>query len=97
MRRAGKVDVRQPGKGNSSSHGSRSVHLIIMMIYWIRTSRLSIKNSLFMERGQAPLSQTPNPKLKPKPSYGVEIGTSPCKPKPQTQTLEKEEGVGVGT
>jgi len=28
------------------SHGARPVHLIITMIRWIRTSRLSIKNSL---------------------------------------------------
>jgi len=41
-----KVDVRLPGKGNSNSHGARPVHLIITMITWIRTSRLSIKNSL---------------------------------------------------
>ena len=41
-----KVDVRLPGKGNSNSHGARPVHLIITMIQWIRTSRLSIKNSL---------------------------------------------------
>jgi len=41
-----KVDVRLPGKGNSDSHGARPVHLIITMITWIRTSRLSIKNSL---------------------------------------------------
>ena len=34
------------GKGNSNSHGARPVHLIITMIRWIRTSRLSIKNSL---------------------------------------------------
>ena len=40
-----KVDVRLPGKGNSNSHGARPVHLIITMIKWIRTSRLSIKNS----------------------------------------------------
>jgi len=33
-------------KGNSSSHGARPVHPIITMIKWIRTSRLSIKNSL---------------------------------------------------
>ena len=37
-----KVDVRLPGKGNSNSHGARPVHLIITMIKWIRTSRLSI-------------------------------------------------------
>ena len=41
-----KVDVRLPGKGNSNSHGTRPVHLIITMIKWIRTSGLSIKNSL---------------------------------------------------
>ena len=43
---SGKVDVRLPGKKNSTSHGARPVHLIITMIKWIRTSRLSIKNSL---------------------------------------------------
>ena len=43
---ARKVDVRLHGKGNSNSHGARPVHLIIKMIKWIRTSRLSIKNSL---------------------------------------------------
>ena len=40
-----KVDVRLPGKGNPNSHGARPVHLIITMIKWIWTSRLSIKNS----------------------------------------------------
>ena len=44
--RGRKVDVRLPGKGNSNSHGARPVHLIITMIKWIRTSRLSIQNSL---------------------------------------------------
>ena len=42
---ARKVDVRLPGKGGSNSHGARPVHLIVTMIKWIRTSRLSIKNS----------------------------------------------------
>jgi len=44
-----KVDVRLPGKRNSNSHGARPVYLIVIivtMIKWIRTSRLSIKNSL---------------------------------------------------
>jgi len=50
-----KVDVRLPGKGNSNSHGARPVHLIIMMIQWVRTSRLSIKNSL---RSRAGMSET---------------------------------------
>jgi hypothetical protein len=36
-----KVDVRLPGQGN----GARPVHLIITMMRWIRTSRLSIKKS----------------------------------------------------
>ena len=40
-----KVDVRLPGKGNSNSHGARPVLLIITTIKWMRTSRLSIKNS----------------------------------------------------
>jgi len=30
---------------NSNPHGARPVHLIITMIKWIRTNRLSIKNS----------------------------------------------------
>ena len=34
------------GKGNSNSHGTRPVQLIITMIKWIRTSRLSMKYSL---------------------------------------------------
>jgi hypothetical protein len=38
-----KVDIRLPGKGNSNSHGARTVH---QKHRWIRTSRLSIKNSL---------------------------------------------------
>jgi len=32
----------------SHSHGERPVHLIVTTIKWIRTSRLSIKNSLCM-------------------------------------------------
>ena len=41
-----KLDVGQPEKRNSNSHGARPVHQIIMMIEWIRTSRLPIKNVL---------------------------------------------------
>ena len=41
-----KLDIRLPGKGNSNSYGARPVHQIISMIEWIRTSRLSIKNSV---------------------------------------------------
>ena len=46
------MNVRLPGKGNSNSHGARPVHLIITMIKWIRTIRLSIKNSLSEEGGE---------------------------------------------
>ena len=38
------VDIRLPGKGNSTSHGARSTK-IISMIQWIQTSGLSIKKS----------------------------------------------------
>ena len=41
------VDVRLPGKDDSNSHVARPVHLIITMIKWIRTGRLSIKGSGF--------------------------------------------------
>jgi hypothetical protein len=55
--RTRKLDVRLPGKNNSNFHGARPVHLIIKMIKSIRTSRLSIKNSLspFGHRDQAAL------------------------------------------
>ena len=43
------VDVRLPGKGNSNSHVARPFHLTITMIKWIRTSRLSNKNSLSVQ------------------------------------------------
>ena len=46
------VDVRLPGKGNPNSHGARPVHLSITMIKWVRTSRLSIKNSLSRPRAR---------------------------------------------
>jgi len=55
------LDVRLHvlGKGNSNSHGARPVHLIITVIEWIRTSRLSIKNSLCRstEKAQSRTSQ----------------------------------------
>ena len=41
-----KADVRLPGKRNSNSHGAGPVRLIITMIKWIWTNRLSRKNSL---------------------------------------------------
>ena len=42
-----KVDIRLPGKGNSNSNGARPVYQIISMPKWVRTSTLSIKNSLW--------------------------------------------------
>ena len=45
-----KVDVKLPGKGNSNPNDARPVHLIITMVKWIRTSRMSIKNSLSRRR-----------------------------------------------
>ena len=43
-----KADARLPGKGDSNSHGSRPVHLIITMIKWIWTSMMPIRKSLTM-------------------------------------------------
>jgi len=39
-------------EGNSHSYGARPVHLIIKMIKWIRTSRLSIQNPLSLREGE---------------------------------------------
>ena len=41
-----KVGRQMQGYLKSNSHGARPVHLLITMRKWIRTSRLSIKNSL---------------------------------------------------
>ena len=41
--------MKLPGKGNSNSDSARPVHLIIAMIMWIRTRRLSIKKSLSLQ------------------------------------------------
>ena len=56
MRRAKRIEqavTREVGRGphalaspHSNSHDARPVHLIIAMIKWIRTRRLSLKNSL---------------------------------------------------
>ena len=53
-----KVELRLPGKGDSNSHGARLVHLIITMITWIRTSRLSINNSLSLTLGRSSIAMT---------------------------------------
>jgi hypothetical protein len=47
-----RLDVRLPGKRKSNYYGARPVHLIITMIQWIWTSRLSIKNSLAQRVGR---------------------------------------------
>ena len=57
-----KVDIRLPGKGNSNSHGARPVHLIITMIKWIRTGRLSKKNSLSGGPSRGTNSRSPPPR-----------------------------------
>jgi len=49
---ARKGDIRLPGKGSSNYHGARPFHLIITMIKWIRTSRLSIHDSLSLRRAR---------------------------------------------
>ena len=41
-----KVYVRLTGKGDSNSHGARPVHMIVIMINWSWTRRLSTKKSL---------------------------------------------------
>jgi len=41
-----KLDIRLPGKGNSTSHEARPVH---QKHRWIRSSRLSIKNALSLD------------------------------------------------
>ena len=52
------VDIRLPGKGDSNSHGARPVH---QKHRWIRTSRLSIKNSLSLSPLKTPPAQVLNP------------------------------------
>ena len=67
-----KVDIRLPGKGESNSHGVRPVH---QKHRWIRTSRLSIKNSLSLQQKSPCLTQLtwetyvvpPRPNYPPKP------------------------------
>ena len=90
----GKVDVRLPGKGNSHSHGARLVHLIITMITWVWTSRLSIMNSLSVGaeegRGERPvLRRRPlllhtRPSVSTLPRHTCPIYTHTCSPHPHT-------------
>ena len=47
------VDEWLHGEGNSNSTGARPVHQIISMMKWIRTSRLSTKNSLCLAEFEA--------------------------------------------
>ena len=41
-----RIQVQNQEPETPNSHGARPVHLIITMIKWFRTSRLSIKHSL---------------------------------------------------
>jgi len=45
--------MRLPGKGNSNHHGARPVRRIILMMKWIWTRMVSIKNSLPLTRRRA--------------------------------------------
>ena len=67
-----KVDVRLPGKGNLNSHGARPVHLIITMIKWIGTSRLSTKNSVSLrgERAKA-AEESKQPPVRVQPKHAL--------------------------
>ena len=62
------TDIRLPAKGNPESHGAMPVHQIISRIKWIRTSRLSIKNSLSLG-GQVPAMEEKEGELR-EASYG---------------------------
>jgi len=64
----GVTRFRLPEKGNSNSHGARPAHLIISMIKWIQTSRLSMQNpSLFgVLRGWRSAGARPRAVLKKK-------------------------------
>jgi len=65
-----KADVTLPGKGNSNSHGERTIHLIITMIRWNRTSRLSIKNYLSLSLHKAEIHKhTYAPSIKQKHTH----------------------------
>ena len=70
-----KVDVRLPGKVNSGSHDARPVHLITTMVKWIRTSRLSIKNSLFLLFGSCDALPSDRGSPAPKSKQPVPHGT----------------------
>ena len=74
-KRSRKVDARLPGKGNSNSHGARPVRLIITVIKWIRTSRLSIKNSLSLATSASSASSM------------ASASDTPCTPKSETVRL----------
>jgi len=84
------VDVRLPGKGYSNSHGARPVHLIITMIKWIRTRRLSINNSLSLQPagGGAAVNSLRLLNSKKKVNSKPYRGTSLVKKLPPPRTLQ---------
>ena len=65
----GKLDVRLPGKGNLNFHGARPVHLTIAMIKWIRSSRLSLKNSLSLLKSPLKCPALHDPAVSPAEPY----------------------------
>ena len=81
-----KVDVRLPGRGNSNSHGARLVHLIITMITWFRSSRLSIKDFVCMHGGRVGTREA----LSPFPAEG-ENGSN-AEPLPPTCAEPSDHG-----
>ena len=49
-----KVEFKLPGKGKLNVYDARPLNQIVSTIKWIRTGRLSIKNSLFGTRIEDP-------------------------------------------
>ena len=78
------VDVKLTGKGNPNSHGARPVHLIITMIRWIRTGRLSIQNSLSSQAGG--VGQDRQSAEQSESRSRESLGIKPLNPDPQTRT-----------
>jgi len=91
-RGARKADIRLPGKGNSNSHGARPVHQILSMIKWIRTSMLSIKNSLSLAGVWGEVARTKLSCVRavggPSPNTGCQtLNPRPPSPDPPPSTL----------
>ena len=72
-----KVDIRLPGKGNSNSHGSRPVHYNDLDDKWIRSSRLSKKNSLSAHRANGLEFEAVGLGIGDCPTPGISVGDCP--------------------